>query len=120
MTTKAVREGDGYLVTGTKAWITHAHHADYYNVFCRTGGAGTQGISCLLVDAGTPGITPQAPERTMALRASPVAQIAFDGAYVPADRLGGAAGAGLPIALHALDARPPRLPACAPGPGPAA
>ena len=115
MTTKAVREGDGYLVTGTKAWITHAHHADYYNVFCRTGGAGTQGISCLLVDAGTPGINPQAAERTMALRASPVAQIAFDAAHVPADRLVGAEGTGFRIAMQALDAGRLGIAACAVG-----
>ena len=84
------------MVTGTKAWITHAGVADFYNVFCRTGGPGPKGISCLLADAGTPGIAPQAPERTMGLRSSPVAQIVFDDARVPADRLIGGEGDGLP------------------------
>ena len=115
MTTRAVREGDEFVVTGTKAWITHAHHAGFYNVFCRTGGPGPQGISCLLADAGTPGIVPQAPERTMALRASPVAQIAFDGARIPADRLIGEEGAGFRIAMRALDSGRLGIAACAVG-----
>jgi alkylation response protein AidB-like acyl-CoA dehydrogenase len=115
MTTRAVREGNDYVVTGTKAWITHAHHADFYNVFCRTGGPGPRGISCLLADAGTPGIVPQAPERTMALRASPVAQIAFDGARIPADRLIGEEGTGFRIAMQALDTGRLGIAACAVG-----
>ena len=56
LATRAVRDGDEYVVTGTKAWITHAGVADFYNVFCRTGGPGPDGISCLLADAATPGI----------------------------------------------------------------
>jgi hypothetical protein len=115
MTTRAVRTGDEYVISGTKAWITHAHHADYYNVFCRTGGPGPKGISCLLADAGTPGIVPQAPERTMALRASPIAQIAFDEARVPADRLIGEEGVGFRIAMQALDAGRLGIAACAVG-----
>jgi alkylation response protein AidB-like acyl-CoA dehydrogenase len=115
MTTRAVRDGNDYVVTGTKAWITHAHHADFYNVFCRTGGPGPKGISCLLADAGTPGIVPQAAERTMALRASPVAQIAFDGARIPADRLIGEEGAGFRIAMQALDTGRLGIAACAVG-----
>jgi alkylation response protein AidB-like acyl-CoA dehydrogenase len=115
MTTRAVRDGHDYVVTGTKAWITHAHHADFYNVFCRTGGPGPKGISCLLADAGTPGIVPQAPERTMALRASPVAQIAFDGARIPTDRLVGEEGAGFRIAMQALDTGRLGIAACAVG-----
>ncbi len=115
MTTRAARTGDEYVISGTKAWITHAHHADYYNVFCRTGGPGPKGISCLLADAGTPGIVPQAPERTMALRASPIAQIAFDEARVPADRLIGEEGVGFRIAMQALDAGRLGIAACAVG-----
>jgi len=115
MTTRAQRDGDGYVVTGTKAWITHAHHADFFNVFCRTGGPGPRGISCLLADAGTPAIVPQAAERTMALRASPIAQVAFDGARIPADRLIGEEGAGFRIAMQALDAGRLGIAACAVG-----
>jgi len=115
MTTRAVRDGEAYVVTGTKAWITHAHHADFYNVFCRTGAAGPKGISCLLADAGTAGIVPQRPERTMALRASPVAQVAFDGARIPAERLIGEEGAGFRIAMQALDSGRLGIAACAVG-----
>jgi alkylation response protein AidB-like acyl-CoA dehydrogenase len=103
LTTRAEVDGDDYVITGTKAWITHAGVADFYNVFCRTGGPGADGISCLLADADTPGIAPQARERTMGLRSSPVAQIAFDGARVPADRLLGDEGTGFRIAMSALD-----------------
>jgi alkylation response protein AidB-like acyl-CoA dehydrogenase len=115
MTTRAVRAGDDFVVTGTKAWITHAGYADFYNIFCRTGGPGAGGISCLLADAATPGINPQARERTMGLRASPVAQIAFDGAQVPADRLLGDENLGFRIAMSALDSGRLGIGACAVG-----
>ena len=115
LATKAVRDGDHYTVTGTKAWITHAGNADFYNVFARTGGPGPAGISCLLADAATPGIVPQAAERTMGLRSSPVAQIAFDGARIPAERLVGDEGVGFRIAMQALDSGRLGIAACAVG-----
>ncbi|MFF5216077.1 acyl-CoA dehydrogenase family protein [Micromonospora sp. NPDC000442] len=115
LTTRAVRDGDGYVVTGTKAWITHAQVADFYNIFCRTGGPGPKGISCLLADRATPGIHPQAAERTMGLRSSPVAQLVFDEARVPADRLIGGEGAGFTIAMSALDSGRLGIAACAVG-----
>jgi alkylation response protein AidB-like acyl-CoA dehydrogenase len=115
LTTRAVRDGDDWVVTGTKAWITHAGRADFYNVFCRTGGPGPAGISCLLADADTPGLIPQAPERTMGLRSSAPAQIVFDGARVPADRLIGADGEGFRIAMQALDSGRLGIAACAVG-----
>ncbi|GAA4726056.1 acyl-CoA dehydrogenase family protein [Phytohabitans rumicis] len=115
LATKATHEGEEYVVTGTKAWITHAGQADFYNIFCRTGGPGPAGISCLLADAATPGIVPQAAERTMGLRSSPVAQIAFDGARIPADRLVGAEGEGFKIAMQALDSGRLGIAACAVG-----
>ena len=127
MTTRARRDGDAYVVTGTKAWITHAGHADFYNIFCRTGGPGSGGISCLLADAVTPsdaavpggapapGILPQRPERTMGLRSSPIAQVVFDAARVPAERLVGAEGDGFKIAMKALDSGRLGIAACAVG-----
>ncbi|WP_434740069.1 acyl-CoA dehydrogenase family protein [Micromonospora sp. SH-82] len=115
LTTRAVQDGDTYTVTGTKAWITHARVADFYNVFCRTGGPGPKGISCLLVDRDTDGLYPQAAERTMGLRSSPVAQVVFDAARVPADRLIGGAGTGFTIAMSALDAGRLGIAACAVG-----
>jgi alkylation response protein AidB-like acyl-CoA dehydrogenase len=115
LTTRADRDGDEYVVTGTKAWITHAGVADFYNVFCRTSGPGANGISCLLAPAGTPGIHPAAREKTMGLRSSPVAQIAFDGMRVPADNLIGELGGGFRIALSALDSGRLGIAACAVG-----
>ncbi|GAA0807155.1 acyl-CoA dehydrogenase family protein [Spirilliplanes yamanashiensis] len=115
LTTRATRDGDDYVVSGTKAWITHAGHADFYNVFCRTGGPGPRGISCLLADARTPGLEPQAPERLMGLRSSAPAQVAFDDARVPADRLVGAEGQGFAIAMAALDGGRLGIAACAVG-----
>jgi hypothetical protein len=115
MTTRATRDGDAYRVNGTKAWTTHAGVADFYDIFCRTGGAGPRGISCLLADADTPGLVPQPRERTMGLHASPVAQIAFDDARVPAGRLIGAEGQGFRIAMQALDAGRLGIAACAVG-----
>jgi alkylation response protein AidB-like acyl-CoA dehydrogenase len=120
LATKARREGDEYVVDGTKAWITHAGRADFYNVFCRTGGPGAGGVSCLFVDGDTAGVVAQAPEKTMGLRASPVAQIVFDGARVPADRVLGAEGGGFKIALAALDGGRLGIAACAVGLGQAA
>jgi hypothetical protein len=115
LSTRAVRDGDAYRVTGTKAWITHAGHADFYNVFCRTGGPGAAGISCLLADADTPGLIPQTPERTMGLRSSAPAQVVLDDARIPADRLIGAEGTGFRIAMGALDAGRLGIAACAVG-----
>jgi alkylation response protein AidB-like acyl-CoA dehydrogenase len=115
LATRATRDGDDYVVSGTKAWITHGGQADFYNIFCRTGAAGADGISCLLADAETAGIVPQKPERTMGLRSSPPAQIVFDGARVPADRLVGGEGTGFTIAMQALDAGRLGIAACAVG-----
>jgi alkylation response protein AidB-like acyl-CoA dehydrogenase len=115
LTTKAVRDGEDYVVTGVKAWITHGGQADFYNIFCRTGGPGAAGISCLLLDADTTGLLPQTPERTMGLHSSPPAQMVLDGARVCADRLVGAEGEGFRIALSALDAGRLGIAACAVG-----
>jgi alkylation response protein AidB-like acyl-CoA dehydrogenase len=100
---RAVRDGDSYVLNGTKAWVTHGGVADYYDVFCRTSDDARHGISMMLVDADTPGLLPQPPEKKMGLRSSPTAQIVLDGTRIDADRLIGAEGEGLRIALSALD-----------------
>ena len=115
LTTRAAKDAGEYVVNGTKAWITHAGVADFYNVFCRTGEPGPKGISCLLADADDPGIQPQRRERTMGLTGSPVAQIVFDGARVTADRLIGDEGIGFRIAMSALDSGRLGIAACAVG-----
>ncbi|GAA4603272.1 alkylation response protein AidB-like acyl-CoA dehydrogenase [Actinoplanes octamycinicus] len=115
LTTRAVPDGDDWLVNGTKAWITHGGYADFYNLFVRTGGPGPKGISCLLADAGTPGLLPQARERLMGLRSSAPAQIVLEDARVPHDRLVGREGEGFAIAMQALDAGRLGIAACAVG-----
>ena len=109
LTTRAVRDGDDYLVTGTKAWITHAGVADFYNVFCRTGGPGPEGISCLLADAGTPGIAAagRRADHGPALLAGGAGRLRRrPGAGRPA--ASASEGAGFRIAMSALDSRPAR------------
>jgi alkylation response protein AidB-like acyl-CoA dehydrogenase len=101
--TRAVRDGDDYVVNGAKAWVTHGGQADFYNLMVRTGGEGAKGISCLLAPADTPGLTPQPPERKMGMRSSHTATIQLDGARVAAERLLGEEGQGFRIAMSALD-----------------
>src|SRR3954471_24057446 len=103
LSTRAVRDGDDYVVTGAKAWVTHGGHADFYNLMVRTGGEGPGGISCLLADKDTPGLLPQPPEKKMGMRSSHTATIVLDGARVPADRLLSDEGNGFKIAMSALD-----------------
>ncbi|HZE39843.1 MAG TPA: acyl-CoA dehydrogenase family protein [Stackebrandtia sp.] len=114
LTTRARRDGDGFVVEGTKAFITHAGVADFYTVFARTGGAGAAGISCFLAEAGE-GIAAARGESKMGLSASPTGQVVFDGARVGAGRLIGGEGAGFSIAMSALDAGRLGIAACAVG-----
>jgi len=102
-------------VNGTKAWITHGGVADFYNLLVRTGADGPRGISCLLADAETPGLTAAAPERKMGANSSTTAQILLQDARVPADRLIGAEGQGFEIAMSALDSGRLGIAACAVG-----
>ncbi|SKB06011.1 acyl-CoA dehydrogenase family protein [Aeromicrobium choanae] len=104
MRTRAVREGDEYVITGAKAWTTHGGRADFYKVMARTSDDGPRGISCFLVPADTPGLTADNPEQKMGLMSSTTATMLFDGVRVPAERRLGAEGQGLPIALAGLDA----------------
>ena len=103
MSTRAVRDGDHYVLTGTKAWITHGGEADFYLVFARTGDDRTRGISAFHVPAGSAGMDFGAPERKMGLTGSTTTQVLFDGCRVPAGHLIGAEGQGMHIALAALD-----------------
>lgn len=117
--TSAVRvtdgRGDGYVINGTKAWITHGGVADFYTVMARTSDDGSRGISCFLVAADAPGLSFGGRERKMGMRASPTAQVVFDDVFVPADRLIGGEGAGFRLAMSALDAGRLGISACAVG-----
>jgi len=115
LVTRAVVDGDDYVVNGTKAWITHGGEADFYSLLCRTSGDGPRGISCLLVDGRTPGVSAAEPERKMGFTASTTAQVRFDDARIGRDRLLGAEGQGFKIALAALDGGRLGIAACAVG-----
>jgi alkylation response protein AidB-like acyl-CoA dehydrogenase len=102
MRTTARRHGDDYVINGTKAWVTHGGEADFYKVMARTSDA-RNGISCFLVPADTEGLVADPPEHKMGLTGSTTATVRFEGARVSADRLLGAEGDGLKIALAGLD-----------------
>jgi alkylation response protein AidB-like acyl-CoA dehydrogenase len=105
MSTRATREpgSDAYLLKGTKAWISHAGHADFYTTFARTSDDGGRGLSCFVVPADAERIEFAPPERKMGLAGDTVRQVVFDGTPVDADRRIGEEGQGMAIALAALD-----------------
>lgn len=113
--TKAVREGDAWVITGTKSWITHGGIADFYTVMARTGEEGPRGITAFLVPGDAEGLSAAAPEKKMGLKGSPTAQIHLDGVRVPDTRRLGEEGQGFTIALAALDSGRLGIAACAIG-----
>ncbi|QDQ10383.1 acyl-CoA dehydrogenase family protein [Streptomyces spectabilis] len=113
--TKAVRDGDDWVLTGTKAWITHGGIADFYTVLARTGGEGAKGVTAFLVPGDAEGLSAAAPEKKMGMNGSPTAQLHFDGVRVPDARRLGDEGQGFAIALSALDSGRLGIAACAIG-----
>jgi alkylation response protein AidB-like acyl-CoA dehydrogenase len=101
--TRAVRDGDEYVVTGTKQWISNGSCADYYILFARTGDDPKHGLSAFIVPAGTPGMTFGRPEKKLGLHCDVTTQVIFDSARIPASNLIGQEGAGMRVALSALD-----------------
>ncbi|MFJ9930475.1 acyl-CoA dehydrogenase family protein [Streptomyces misionensis] len=113
--TKAVREGDDWVIDGTKAWITHGGVADFYTVMARTGEDGPRGITAFLVPGDAPGLSAAAPEKKMGMKGSPTAQVHFDGVRVGDERRIGEEGQGFTIALAALESGRLGIAACAVG-----
>ncbi len=104
MRTQARWDGSGWVIDGTKAWITSGTDAGLFVVWARTRpGQGTRGISCFLVPAQTPGLTVGRPERKMGLRGSTTTMLSFDGCRVPQEALLGEEGKGFRVAMMALD-----------------
>ena len=99
---KATRDGDAYVLNGSKAWITHGGKADFYTLFARTG-EGSKGISCFLVPGSLEGLSFGKPEEKMGLHAVPTTSAFYDNARLDTDRLIGQEGQGLSIAFSALD-----------------
>lgn len=115
LSTRADRDGADYVVTGTKAWITHGGRADSYALMARTSDDGAKGITCFHLPGDAEGLVAAPPERKMGARSSPTAQLHLDGVRLPADHRIGDEGAGFPIALAALDAGRLGIAACAVG-----
>ncbi|BCN84995.1 acyl-CoA dehydrogenase family protein [Prescottella equi] len=100
---RATEVDGGFRINGSKAWITNGGRADFYTLFARTSDDGARGISCFLVPKDTEGLNFGKPEEKMGLRAVPTTAAHYDDAFVPAERLIGKTGQGLPIAFSALD-----------------
>lgn len=105
LTTKAVRDGDYYVINGTKRFITNAIHAGVFTVFARTApkDAGSKGISAFLVDRDTPGITVAPPYKKMGFAGSHESDVIFENCRVPACAMLGAEGTGFRNAMMSLD-----------------
>jgi acyl-CoA dehydrogenase len=113
--TKAVRDGDHYVLNGTKQFISGAGYNDVYVVMVRTGDDGAKGISCLVVDKGTPGLSFGAPEKKLGWNASPTAQVIFEDCRVPVANRVGEEGDGFKFAMAGLDGGRLNIGACSLG-----
>jgi len=115
LATRARREGDGYVLSGAKAFISGAGTSDLYVVMARTGGEGPGGVSALVVEKGTPGLSFGTPERKLGWRAQPTAMVHFDEVRVPAANRIGEEGQGFRFAMRGLDGGRLNIAACALG-----
>ena len=113
--TSAVRDGDDYLLTGTKQFISGGGANDVYVVMARTGGEGAKGISAFVVDHDMAGLSFGAPERKLGWHSQPTAQVILDGVRVPAANLIGEEGQGFRIAMSGLDGGRLNIGACSLG-----
>jgi len=115
LATRAERDGDDYVLTGAKAFISGAGTSDLYLVMARTGEGGARGVSAFVVEAGTPGLSFGAQERKMGWNAQPTAMVHFDGVRVPAENRIGAEGEGFRFAMAGLDGGRINIAACSLG-----
>jgi alkylation response protein AidB-like acyl-CoA dehydrogenase len=113
--TRAERDGDHYVLTGEKQFISGAGASDLYVCMVRTGEAGPSGISAIVVEKGTPGLSFGADERKMGWNAQPTRAVRFDGCRVPAANRLGAEGQGFRIAMSGLDGGRLNIAACSLG-----
>ena len=115
LSTRAVRDGDDYVLDGAKAFISGAGTSGLYLVMARTGEGGARGVSAFVVEAGTPGLSFGAQERKMGWNAQPTAMVHFDGVRVPAAHRIGAEGEGFRFAMAGLDGGRINIAACSLG-----
>ncbi len=113
--TTARRDGDAYVLTGSKAFISGAGTSDLYVVMARTGGEGPKGVSAFVVEKDAPGLSFGAQERKMGWNAQPTAAVHFDNCRVPAAHRLGAEGEGFKIAMAGLDGGRLNIAACSLG-----
>ena len=113
--TRAVQDGAHYVLNGSKAFISGAGTSDIYVCMVRTGGEGASGISCLVIEKGTPGLSFGKKERKMGWNSQPTAQVIFDGCRVPVANRIGAEGEGFRIAMMGLDGGRINIGACSLG-----
>jgi alkylation response protein AidB-like acyl-CoA dehydrogenase len=117
MKTTAIKQGDHYVLNGTKQFISGAGATDFYFVFARAGGEASAGISAFVVEKDTPGLSFGAIERKMGWNAQPTRQVIFDNCKVPAFNLvGGVEGVGFKFAMAGLDGGRVNIGACSLGP----
>lgn len=115
LSTRAVRDGDSYVLTGSKQFISGAGVSEVYVVMARTGGDGAAGISAFVVHRDDPGVSFGADEAKMGWNAQPTRQVLMDGVRLPADRLLGAEGDGFRIAMNGLNGGRLGIAACSLG-----
>ncbi len=113
--TRAVRDGDAYVLNGVKQFISGSGANDLYVVMARTGEDGPKGVSTFVVETGTPGLSFGAPEKKMGWHMQPTAQVIFEDCRVPAENLIGGEGAGFRIAMAGLDGGRLNIAACSLG-----
>jgi alkylation response protein AidB-like acyl-CoA dehydrogenase len=113
--TRAVREHDHYVLDGSKAFISGGGVSDVYLVMARTGEGGPSGISCFLVENGTPGLSFGAKEKKLGWHSQPTAMVTFEACRVPVANRVGAEGQGFRIAMGALDGGRLNIAACSLG-----
>ena len=115
LTTSARRDGDAYVLNGSKAFISGGGFSDIYIVMARTGGAGPKGVSTFIVEKDSPGLSFGAQERKMGWNAQPTAQVNFDDCRIPAANLVGAEGQGFNIAMSGLNGGRVNIASCSLG-----
>lgn len=113
--TSAIRDGDHYIVNGAKAFISAGSAGDIYICMVRTGGEGAKGISCLVVEKGTPGLSFGKKENKLGWHSQPTAMVFFENCRVPVANLIGLEGEGFKIALSALNGGRLNIAACSLG-----
>ncbi|HYI63521.1 MAG TPA: acyl-CoA dehydrogenase family protein [Allosphingosinicella sp.] len=113
--TKAVRDGDDYVVSGSKAFISGGGENEIYVTMTRTGVEGPKGISCLVIEKDMKGVSFGAQERKLGWHSQPTAQVNFDEVRVPAENLVGGEGEGFRIAMMGLDGGRLNIGACSLG-----